>query len=168
MITTAQEACRFELLRRDGALYYHRCARCGQVLPSFDPPERTFFHPCASSGAAAHAVSGWWATNRYVRMWRALVAALRRWARARFPRPAAEELAARADACSLCPLQQHLGPRGVVERCVSCGCWLPLKRRMASELCPAERWPGQRHAGGEGLTMLNGKLQQKSGCGCGG
>lgn len=168
-MTTAQGmGCDFEQLRREGALFYHRCKRCGRVLPSFDTPERTHFYPCTVGRAGARAARRTWRDHRYLKLLGSFVSALRRWKKSGFLRPTPGDLAARSDACRWCPLQQRLGPAGAIERCSSCGCWLPLKRRMAGEQCPAERWPGQRHAGGQGLVMVEGKLHSKPGCGCGG
>lgn len=158
-------ACEFEQLKRDGALRYHRCKNCQQVLPSFDPPERTYWSPCPKAGLAVTPLP-WYLRNRWSVLALSFLDAMRRWVLSGFARPSADDLAARAEACRLCPLQQFLGPRGAVERCASCGCWLPLKRRMATATCPGERWPGQRHAHGQGLVMTGGKLQ--SSCGCGG
>lgn len=157
-------ACEFEQIAQEGVLRYHRCKNCKQVLPSFDPPERTYWPNCPSAGAAI--LPPWYLRSRWSVLLLSFVAALRRWAASGFARPSADDLAARADACSLCPLQQYLGPRSIVERCASCGCWLPLKRRMATASCPGERWPGQQHAHGQGLVMIGGKL--RSSCGCGG
>ncbi len=166
MNVTLPLGCEFEAIRREGALFYHRCTRCGRVLPSFDPPQRTYYYPCPAGAIHAHATRP--RRGRYSIMLRSLLAALWRWTTTGFPRPNRALRMARVEACRLCPLQQRLGPRGAVERCASCGCWLPLKRRMAAERCPAERWPGQRHAGGQGLVMVEGKLHAKPGCGCGG
>lgn len=163
MSAAMTERCDFVELRVDSAIHYHQCQRCRAVAPSFDPPERTY-RDCPASGAMAAPLVLQPSTAR--RLLFTFFEALRRWARAGFPRSPLADRALRASACALCPLQEFVGPGKRIERCQSCGCWLPLKRRMASEACPAERWPGQRHAHGQGLVMVEGKLRAGGGCGC--
>lgn len=146
------ESCDFENVSQDGAIYYNRCRRCRQVLPSFDPPERSHFAPCPAAGKVVTTPPS--RVAQFVR-------ALWRWIAALCPTPIPTERRARKTACQLCPLRGRVAG---LEVCQSCRCWLPAKRRFATESCPTERWPGQAHAHGRGLVTSGGVLMATCGC----
>lgn len=146
-----------------GRTYYQlRCPQCHITLPSFDPPERTYYGPCsaATNDPIAAAIPEPSIVRRFL-------IALRKWLAAGCPVPSTEIRQKRRTACDLCPLQEFIDPRGAIERCGDCRCWLPAKRLFLTESCPAERWPGQKHEDGQGLVLIDGKLNKKTGCGCG-
>ncbi len=153
MSAAMTERCDFFELRVDGAIHYHQCRRCRDVLPSFDSPERTY-RDCPATAAAI---------TPPLPRWHRFLAALWRWVAELCPTPIPTERRSRVRACSLCPYQQR---RRGVESCLLCGCWLPLKRRWSTEQCPSGRWPGGPHAHGRGLVMIDAKL--RAGCGCSG
>ncbi len=69
-------------------------------------------------------------------LWEALKklrVAFRRWRFYGYPITGKDYLAKRKETCSACEFKKGL-------KCSACGCYLAVKSRMASELCPKGKW----------------------------
>lgn len=104
---------------------YRECAvvdlsrRPGDPLPVTVVPRRRF----ASVGRAVRRVRLFWQ-------------AVRRWARAGFPRVDRAERLMRRAICAGCVHERGL----LLRRCGACGCFLGLKQRWPTEHCPKGKW----------------------------